>query len=212
MAEQQHYTVEMWADFVRGVLQRTEQAGMQAHLDSGCAGCAASVKWLGALARTWNQDFRLPVPADLTARAIELFQARRPKRDWVLGLRELAAELVAERRLDWLPLGVRASESTGHRLLFRAGDYEVDLNFDPGGSEDPAGIVGQIANHRDRSESLDGVLVQLLAAGRTVGETETNRYGEFVIERPVRRGVVLRIAMEKPGFRIELPIRADVQS
>lgn len=211
MAEE-HYTVERWADFVRGIPHQPDRPEMQAHLDSGCAHCTASVAWLSALAHTWAQDTRLVVPAELTARAIEIFQAERPKRDWVLGLRQLVAELVLESRLDQLPLGVRSAGPSGHRLHYRAGDYDVDLNLDPGDQEDPAGIVGQIANRLDQSESLDGSLVQLLAAGRTIGETETNRYGEFVIERPLRRGLVLRIAMARPKFRIDLPIRADAKS
>ncbi len=169
------------------------------------------VKGLESLVKVAALDAEVVIPLDVTARARALFQVQKPSRDWLETLRKLAVELVSDNSLELQPAGVRSGTAAGipfvRQLTYRAGEYDVDLRLEPiaaGGSE----IVGQIANRRNDGAQLEGSLVQVIAGGKTVGETETNRFGEFVIERPVRPNGTLRIALRQAGFQIDLPLRA----
>jgi Putative zinc-finger len=205
-----HPGAEQWADFVRRLPMPTEQAALREHLDS-CPECRSVVEGLETLVKVAALDAEIVIPPSVTARAYALFQVQTPSRDWLQALRKLAAELVFDDRLDPLPAGLRsgtmALTAFVRQLTYRAGDYDVDLRLEPvaaGGSE----IAGQIANRHDHKEPLEGSIVQVIAGGKTVGETETNRFGEFLLEQPVRPNGTLRIALRPGGFRIDLPLRA----
>ena len=94
-----------------------------------------------------------------------------------------------------------------NRVVYRAGDYSVDLSMESEDSADRREMVGQISRELDPQATLAGVIVQVLAAGKPVSETTTNRFGEFMIELPQRNSVVLRFAMKQQGHRIDLPLK-----
>ena len=206
MRESKHYPEDRWSDFVRGVVDAADREAMQGHLDSGCVRCRDSVRLLGGFAKFAQADAVWEVPSALVAEARELFQPP-VAAGWIDQLEQLAAELVFEIRQEWQPAGVRSSAGSGQRLLFEAGDYSVDLNLEPSGTESRE-IVGQIASKLDLREKLEGVVVQVMSTGKTLGETATNRFGEFMIEYPVDKHVVLRFALKHRGQRIDLPLRA----
>ena len=62
------------------------------------------------------------------------------------------------------------------------------------------------ARERDRQENVEGIVVQVVCTGRTLGETSTNRFGEFVVEYPQGKAVILRLALRARGERIEVPL------
>lgn len=209
-SSEDHFSEPQWVDFVRGVSEDPVQAEMQGHLDSGCAVCKASVSWLRAVSSMAAAE-RLEVPPDVVRRAGEVFAAPPAKAGWMDELEAIAAELISNVRLDWHPAGVRsvtASEEAlgGSQLLYRAGDYTVDLRIEPPSAQDPGEIIGQIANERNRQENLDGLVVQMVVLESTLGETVTNRFGEFLIEYPRRKKAILRLALKHLGQRIDLSL------
>ncbi len=201
-----HFSAEKWSDFVRNQSPPPEREAMQAHLENGCAKCGETVAWLNDVVKQAAFDSSFEVPSESVARARSIFQAPE-SRDWVDRLQQLVAELVTETHPDWQPAGVRSGAVDCIRMLYRAGDYAVDLNVESL-SGNGCDIVGQIANERDAKDDLGGVLVQLVSAGRTVGEAETNQFGEFVLEQPDLSNTVLRIALRNQGKRIELPLQS----
>ena len=102
---------------------------------------------------------------------------------------------------------VEGAAPAGDRLLFRAGDYSVDLKLEPPSASDAGEIIGQIANLEDHAANMDGVLVQMVVSGNTIGETSTNRFGEFLMEYPSKATATLRFALKHHGQRIDLPLR-----
>lgn len=205
-----HHSVGQWADFVRNLVAPAEAAVMREHLDS-CRECRATVQGFEALNEVAALDNRISIPPEVTRRARALFDIQSPKRDWLAALRKLTARLVSDSSVDPLPAGVRAGEATGagtvRQVTYRAGDYDVDLRLElagDGGSE----VVGQIVNRAGGRAQFEGSLVQVIAGGRTVGETETNQFGEFVLDRPVRPAGTLRISLRQAGFQVDLPLRA----
>lgn len=201
----EHYTDELWSDFVRKALAPPAEQAMQAHLLAGCSRCAQTVELLGHVARFATAEPARAVPPELTAAAIRLFQPAPAGVSWAEKLQAIAASLVWEQHPELLPQGVRSAAQTGHRLVYRAGDYAVDLNIErpPG---EPGEIIGQISNELDGQELLDGILVQVVAPGRTLVETATNRFGEFIIEYPVVKTALLRFVLGQKSQRIDLPL------
>jgi hypothetical protein len=204
-----HFSDEQWADFVRGVAAEVVGRDMQVHLDSGCSVCRAAFQWLNIFARAALAEKEIEVPDRLVQEAREIFVASPARSHWTEAWEAISAELIQHVGLSWQPAGVRASAamaaSTGGRMLFRAGDYVVDLQLDPPSSGSGGEIVGQIANDRVQ-ENLDGVIVEVIVPGRTVSETATNRFGEFVIEYSQNRNATLRFALAHRKQRIDLPL------
>jgi hypothetical protein len=222
-SENPHFSDEQWADFVRGIGDQALSAKMQAHLASDCTVCHRTVQWLTDFSGAALAESQLEVPDALVQQAREIFvaspalprQTPRLIETWEI----LSSELIRQEGLGWQPAGVRASAAaaanTGERMLFRAGEYVVDLQVEPPGSASGGEIIGQIAKEREStegSESTEGwdeIVVELLSEGRAVAETTSNRFGEFVIEYSSIPNAVLRLALTHRKQRIELPISLD---
>ena len=199
-----HFSAEEWSDFVRGVTPPQERDRMQAHLDSGCSRCRDAVAWLEKVVIAAASDRAIDPPSQVVAHAHAVFRAPEPK-DWLDALEQLAAELVFDNRNSLQPFGVRSVETDHIRLMYRAGGYNVDLQLEP--FEASPDIVGQITCEGDQKEDLAGAVVQIVASERTLAETQTNQFGEFIIEQPRNHNTILRIAMKRYGKRIDLPLQ-----
>jgi len=204
-----HFSERQWGDFVRGLASETDTPDMQTHIDSGCSECRSMAERLGAVARLAATDRGLDIPAEVVARAQAIFDPVSPQ-GWIETLQSIAAELVSSVSADWQPAGVRSAGTASDaqdRLLYRAGDYFVELKLEPPSAGEAGDIVGQIANEHDPGERLEGVLVQIVVSGRTLGETSTNRFGEFLMDYPAKKSAVLRFALKHSGRRIDLPLK-----
>ena len=206
----EHFPDQQWSDFARGLLGEAEHRQMKSHLALGCAACRAIADRFGSVARLAANDQSLVIPQALVQCAISLFEPA-PSTGWLETLEVLVGQLIPSPGRDWQLACVRSGEgmagqSTVDRLLFRAGDYSVDLQLDPPSAGEAGEIVGQIANDQDRSESLEGILVQMVAVGRTIGETSTNRFGEFLMDFPSQKKATLRFALRHSGKRVDLPL------
>jgi len=164
------------------------------------------VAWLNEIVYIAAEEASLAdVPDEVVTRAQGIF-CPPERRTWAERLEPLIANLVLEIRPEWQVAGVRSGAVGSGRLLYRAGDYAVDLRLEPLGPEG-SDIVGQIESEREPKDNLEGVVVQVVASGRTLGETETNEFGEFMIERPEDGKAVLRIVLSHCGHRIDLPLQ-----
>jgi hypothetical protein len=212
-----HYSPEQWSDFVRQTIDPQQASLMRAHLDGGCDSCAKTVHWLRTVVQTIHASSVDDVPpAGLIAQAKAVFRPRRNERQagWWEHLETLAASLSTVSSGEWLPQGVRSAGSVGQRFVYRAGSYAIDLTMDQGSELGEVGeIVGQIVDEEHvNAEALDRVLVQLWVGDRVLGETETNRFGEFVLQRPTSKAAILRFALTGQGKQIELRLRSEKEN
>jgi hypothetical protein len=197
-----HFSAEEWSDYVRGLSPPEQRKEMEKHLQSGCVDCRGTIDWLNDVVQAAAEAAE--PPEQLVAEARAVFKATED-RSWIDKLQQLAAESVFDSRRDALPAGVRSGASGTVRLRYRAAEYSVDLMLAK--AESSLSLIGQIANESNPGEMMGGVLVQLIAAaGRTLSETKTNRFGEFVLDQRHQRGVKLRIALRDAGKKIDLPI------
>jgi hypothetical protein len=204
-----HYTAGQWSDYVRRLGAGTEREQMRSHLESGCPQCRGTVAWLENLVEMAGFEAKFEPPIEEVTQASGIFQPSESE-GWKDRLQQIAAKLVLETPHDWQPAGVRSMAAQGVRLLFRAGDYSVDLKIEPSGADGATEIIGQITNEVDPQEQLGGLAVQIVDRRRAVAETKTNQFGEFVIARPGRRKVILRISLERTAKRIDLLLQNQI--
>ena len=206
--ESVHLSEEQGSDFVRGLVPQDERLPMEAHLQSGCARCAALIAAFKAVTKVAALDRFQPVPHASVLQAESLFE-QRPSTSWVEHLNVIRGTFVAGLSSDWRLAGARSSvaelDHAGRRMRFRADGYTVDLKVDaPSGGENGE-IIGQISRDESDVDSLGGVLVQLVSApGHTLGETTTNRFGEFFVDYSGQRNAVLRFALREWNHRLDL--------
>ncbi len=204
-----HYNVAQWSDYVRGFGSDLERAQMRAHLDTGCAECGQSVVWLRGVVENAGVDARVHVPDDLVTRAKAIFQPPEEP-GWVENLEQLAATLVAHASRDWQPAGIRSATGLGVRSVYRAGDFSVNLQIEPMANEGCTDIAGQVLHKAEPQAQLEPLVVQIIADGRVLVQTETNQFGEFLFEEAEYSSAILRIAMKRFGFRIDLPLQNQI--
>ena len=206
--ESVHLSEEQGSDFVRGLVPQDLRGLMEAHLQSGCTRCLALIAAFEAVAKLAALDRSQPVPHASVVQAEALFE-QRPSSSWVENLHVIRGQFVPPIFSDWRLAGARSGvaelDQAGRRMLFRADGYTVDLKVDaPAGGENGE-IIGQISRDDSSSDSLGGVLVQLVSGpGHTLGETTTNRFGEFFVDYSGQRNAVLRFALREWNHRLDL--------
>ena len=205
-----HFSDALWADFARHAGSEVGRGEIQSHLDAGCEQCKAAAHLFLAVARVAANDRKLVIPPELVEQAKEIAKTAPAISGWIENLTVIVAHLIQSSPLNWQPSGVRSlgenAGPAGRRMIFRAADYAVYLKVEalPGG--ETAEIVGEIANEREHEESMEGIPVQTVVRGKTLSESATNRFGEFLIEYPIRKHATLRFALKHSGQRIDLPL------
>lgn len=163
-------------------------AGVAAHLASGCASCARRVELLGALRATFAAGPLPEVPTHLSHAALAIPQEETAagERGESPGMGALARirELFARPLIDTASLGLAPAlrgddEGSGpidRHLLFEAGPYEVDLAVVEGGS-----LVGQVLCDEADEPALAGAVCVLLDE-RDAREERLCSNGDFRFE------------------------------
>jgi hypothetical protein len=196
-----HYSIERWADFVRGLTPDPEREGMERHLSGGCGSCLSLVTLLRGVVETAAND--IDVPAAVLADAAAIFAPRRERgaSRWA----KLVAVLVFDSDAALAPAGVRSAGGGARRLAFSSEDFAVELLVDVTGPQRTVAITGQISAPGKPAEA--SALAVLLMSGRQVFErTLTNEAGEFHLEFPTRAQLRLCIRDEVRRREIEVPL------
>jgi hypothetical protein len=76
---------------------------------------------------------------------------------------------------------VRSTETANRQLLYRSGDYSVDLQIAPSGRS-KLDLIGQVLKEREPSfESVSGLKLDIAGSGRVLLTTVTDEVGEFKV-------------------------------
>ena len=209
-----HYSDERWSDYVRRLVDPGTSVLMKMHLDSGCAECQSAVQAFELLSSAAASDRAFEVPSALVSQAKAMFEPV-AFTSWIERLEIIKAQFVASIDSNFQLAGVRSAatqmETSGDRILFRAGSYSVDLKIEPAAGGEGGEIIGQISSSLSKPSVepvMDGVLVQLVSSpGKTLGETTTNRFGEFLIDYAGQKNVTLRFALKQQNQRIDVPLK-----
>jgi hypothetical protein len=188
-----HLTATDAADFVRGVSARPVRRRIEQHLASGCARCTRAVALYRTIASTARAEGQCDPPSAVLERAADIFSIP-PRRVEALTHRVIP-RLIFDSLRQPLPAGVRASHSVTRHVLYRAGDFFIDLRIDREHGAPRVSIVGQVTPREPPQPAtpLDAVSVLLLDRRTVVARPPVNAFGEFHFDYDAHAQVRLRI-------------------
>jgi hypothetical protein len=171
---------ETLVGFVASDLAAMASDEVRAHLAAGCEACARELGLLAELRRLGETAMLEDPPVWVLRRAESLpSEIRENRLSRYLGT---VARLVFDTFRDPLPHGVRAGAAAGRQMLYRVGEFDVDVRVDaPGASR--FRVSGQVLPGPNRPlEDVAGVEVGIVTEGRTVALSATNEIGEFAFD------------------------------
>ena len=193
-----HFAIEDWADFARGLASADRKGAMQMHLDNGCGKCAGVVSlWQEILdLAAGESSYQPPESAVRTIKVSYVLEGLR--KTFPRGAQ--IAKLVFDSFRQPLPEGIRNLGPRARQLLYRAGKFAIDLRLDSG--PDRASLVGQVLDSTRPDQGVADVPVTLFKSRTRVLKTVTNRLGEFHFEFEDPNGlrVWIGVDQERPVF------------
>ncbi|HYP28260.1 MAG TPA: hypothetical protein VE262_16215 [Blastocatellia bacterium] len=173
---------ERLIDYLDGRLAEEEAERLSEHVASDCRHCAPTRDWYVLVRQSVSADDSVEPPPWVLKRAVRIFDEKgsRPRLKERLG--RAVASLVFDSFAQPAILGVRSTETANRQLLYRAGDYSIDLQIAPseGARLD---VRGQILREgEERFESVAGIKIELAPGGGAARETLTDGTGEFAFE------------------------------
>jgi len=146
----EHYTLEEWVDFTRGVLPPEVRDAMQRHLNAPCRQCQDAVAlWQIVLIRAPVEVGFLSAK-EAVRQVKALFRLIRPSesRPGPLG----PAERIFDSVLSPAPAGLRPASATGRWMVYRSGDCLVDLCLQAGSRG--VSLVGQVLKASNPADKI----------------------------------------------------------
>jgi hypothetical protein len=199
-----HYEIEEWMEFARGTVSGEARIRMKNHLAEGCADCRQTAEFFKKLAIVCRDMIPDDVPDAVLerARAIRPLSVPRPVEQPI----RIPVELIYDSSLATPAVGLRASEETGWRVLYRAGDCSLDLHVEPESRSSRIAIVGQILAENSPETKISHIPVALKSGKTTLVETLSNEFGEFQMECEKRKNMQLCVYLEPDVRFIEVPL------
>jgi hypothetical protein len=195
-----HYAIDQWVDFNRGLLTAEYSTQMQGHLQNGCRKC----RDLSDLTSSGASMAANPVPESAVRPARAIFPV--PVHDRQKRGNLLPVELIFDSFMVPSAAGLRASWQVGWQGLYRAGDCSVDLRIEPLMNSSRAAVIGQIVSAALPALEMANLPVCLGAGKAIVAETSSNRFGEFQMEYDQRPQLRLCIRL-RDSKSIQVPLK-----
>jgi hypothetical protein len=197
---------ERLIDYLDNRLAESDRASVGAHLATGCMACGENRTWYERVRLAASTDDSVAPPPWVFKRAVKIFEkTQRP------GLAERVGQAIASLVFDSFArpalAGVRASETANRQLLYRAGDYSIDLQIvqsDPPNAE----LIGQVLREGEANfESVSGLKLEIVQGDRSVSSAVTDQMGEFRVSG-IEHGVYdLRVELSEGNITVpDLPI------
>jgi anti-sigma factor RsiW len=198
-----HFSLDEWADFVRGATTASQAAAMQKHLNGDCRECKKTVDAWTAIVAFAEREAANEPPADAVRVATSYFAPFKlaSKQNRVLQLAKLAFDSLEPGTV----LGVRGSGSFPQHLTYRCGNVFIDLRLVPRPDTRSMALAGQVVDSRPPGSGLAGVPVSLLSAEDTWLETTTDQLGEFHFSFPPAENVKLLFGTDGAAVLVLLP-------
>ena len=174
-------SLESLTDYADGHLTSAESARIADHLATGCATCVEYHEWYEKVRAITAADDSVAPPPWVMKRAVRIFETRQNRPRLVERIGNLVASLIFDSRALPSIAGVRSTETANRQLLYRAGDYSIDLQV--GASQQSrCELIGQVLNESETAfDSVAGLKLELAGQEELRHKTVTDRMGEFRI-------------------------------
>jgi hypothetical protein len=176
----EHFSMDEWIDFARGIEGKEKSVKMREHLDQGCVKCSKTLETWRQIVNFANQEPSLEPPA-YALRAVKTsfllhktFSAQENQ-----GKKFEIARLVFDSALEPATVGVRGTASVVRQLLYRSGTLCIDMRMQPKPGSQAMVLIGQVLDSAKPDHGIGGIPVRLLCKGDTLSQSRTNDVGEF---------------------------------
>jgi hypothetical protein len=204
-----HFKLQEWIEFTRNMVSAEHKAEMQRHLQRGCEECGKTVQLWQHVGETAARESQYQ-PPDRALRVLQgLFALQRPAKDSVITRLKLAFDSLA----NPLPAGIRSGGTSARQLLYRNGNYSVDLRVELQADSGRIAMVGQVLNSDDPGRGIADIPVSLQSSdGKWQGVT-TNPMGEFHFDCPHSEKLELSFGVNaKRTLVISIPLTPETPS
>ena len=172
---------ERLIDFLDKRLEEPEAARVASHLATSCATCAETTDWYERVRVVARSDDSVVPPSWVFKRALRIFDTQRHRPGLTERIGQAIATLVFDSFARPALAGVRSTETANRQLLYRAGDYSVDLQIAPS-EHAHIDLIGQVLKENEASfESVSGLKLDIALAGKILFSTVTDEMGEFKV-------------------------------
>jgi hypothetical protein len=188
-------------DYADGRLGPDETALLASHQAAGCADCAETLEWYRLVRATAARDELVTPPAWVLNRAHRIFEQKVQRGNIAQRIAHGIATLVFDSLARPAMAGVRSTEATNRQLLFKSGDYSIDLRIIQA-DQDACDVIGQLLKESDPDfGSVAGLKVEFVR-GETALSAATDEIGEFRINGVVRGRYDMRIEVLEGGLDV----------
>jgi hypothetical protein len=199
-----HYGIVEWMAFARGVVPPAKQERMSEHLHEGCADCQGAADFFERLVSVCRDMIADDASDALIQRAQSIWPRSTPRQ--AESAVRIPVELLYDSSLAPAAVGLRASEVAGCHILYRAGDYSLDLHVEPEARSSRISVIGQIMKLNSERVEMSNITVALKWGTTRIAETLSNQFGEFQIGCEQRKQMQLCIYLEPFARFIEVPL------
>src|SRR5215831_5655134 len=134
---------EKLIDYLDGALSEGETAAISEHLASGCAKCTADRNWYERARTLAATDDSILPPHWVLKRGLRVFESESTRASRSASPGHVVATLLYDSMFRLGAAGIRSGDALNRQLLYRAGDYSVDVQVSRSGGLF-AGLMGQI--------------------------------------------------------------------
>jgi hypothetical protein len=189
-------------DYADGRLAADREPLVTSHLTAGCSDCAGTLQWYEIVRATTARDELVAPPRWLLNRAFRIFDQKVHRASIAQRIAQGVATLVFDSLARPATAGVRSTETSNRQLLFKSGEYSLDLRITQAGRSG-CNVIGQLLKESDPGfDSVAGLRVVFAQAGETALSVATDEIGEFKINGVACGRYDLRIELLEGGIGV----------
>jgi hypothetical protein len=187
--------------FAQNELPTDEAQDIRAHLEAGCELCREQLGQLQKVISVIKTRILIDPPDWLIYQAMTLFKWWQSKSRGS-PVKKIPALLVVDSFAEERLLGFRSTGPMSRQMLYRAGDYDIDLSIDYIESSQSVTIIGQSMPLSKDLTTVAEVDVELLRGSQVTCATRTNEAGEFTLDGVQEGSYDLRIRLKDEEINI----------
>ncbi len=198
---------EQLVDYLDNRLTEAESAPVAAHLATDCQTCSETRDWYERMRAITASDESIEPPTWVLKRAVRIFETQHNRPRLVERIGQAVASLVFDSLARPAVAGVRSTETTNRQLLYRAGDYSIDLQVAPS-DQSRADLIGQVLREDETTfESVSGLRLEIARGGQKIYSTVTDAMGEFKVSGMDCDTYDLRVELPEGSITVpQLPV------
>ena len=198
---------ERLVDFLDRRLDEADSTSVATHLATKCAVCEKTIGWYERVRVVAASDDSVAPPPWVFKRAVRIFDTQRHRPGLTERMGQAIASLVFDSFARPALVGMRSTETANRQLLYRMGEYSVDLQIAPI-EHAHADLMGQVLKEGESSfDAVSGLKLEFSRDGIIVFSAVTDHIGEFSV-RGIEQGVYdLRIHVPEGSIAVpDIPI------